>query len=71
MVRVAIGENRMKSVTATEAKQTMGLLLESVILEPVLVVKGKNRRPVAIVMSYRDYQKLVSEHQRREESKCL
>lgn len=48
----------MKSVSATEAKQMMGQLLESVILEPVLVVKGKNKRPVAVVLSYRDYEML-------------
>lgn len=51
----------MKSVTATEAKQLMGQLLESAILEPVLVVKGKNKRPVAVVLSYRDYRNLVTE----------
>lgn len=56
----------MKSVTATEAKQTMGLLLESAILEPVLVVKGKNKRPVAVVLSYRDYEKLLTEQTKEE-----
>lgn len=53
----------MKSLTATEAKQMMGQLLESAILEPVLVVKGKNRRPVVVVLSYREYEKLLSRSQ--------
>ncbi len=51
----------MKSVTATEAKQVMGQLLESAILEPVLVVKGKNRRPVAVVISYQAYKSIQQE----------
>lgn len=51
----------MKVVTATEAKQEMGQLLESAILEPVLIVKGKNKRPVAVVISYRDYRKIIGE----------
>lgn len=51
----------MKSVTATEAKQLMGQLLESAILEPVMVVKGKNKRPVAVVLSYQEYNKLTSD----------
>ncbi len=56
----------MKSVTATEAKQLMGQLLELAIREPVLVVKGKNKRPVAVVMSYKDYE-VLKEHSDSEE----
>lgn len=51
----------MKSVTATEAKQILGQVLESAILEPVLVVKGRNKRPVAVVVSYQEYKRLVGE----------
>lgn len=54
----------MKSVTATEAKQMMGQLLESAILEPILVLKGKNKRPVAVVLSFRDYEKLLAEQKK-------
>jgi len=50
----------MKSVTATEAKQKMGELLESAILEPVVVLKGKNKRPVVVVLSFKEYKKLLS-----------
>ena len=51
----------MKSITATEAKQKMGELLESAILEPIVVLKGKNKRPVAVVLSYREYKSLLTE----------
>ena len=54
-------KKKMKSFTATEAKQNMGQLFEDAIREPVLVVKGKNRRPTVVVMSHFDYENLVKQ----------
>ena len=46
----------MKTVSSTEIKNRLGQYLESTIGEPVLIEKAG--RPVAVVVSYAEYQRL-------------
>ena len=48
----------MRSVTATEAKNQLGQVLEEVITEPVTITKTGRR--VAVVVSWREYERLRS-----------
>lgn len=48
----------MKTVSAAEAKNRFGVLLESVQREPVRI--EKNGRPVAVVLSQTEYEKLAT-----------
>jgi prevent-host-death family protein len=48
----------MKTVNATEAKNSFGVLLEDVQKEPVTV--SKNGRDVAVMVSAKDYQANMS-----------
>lgn len=47
----------MKTVSATEIKNRLGVYLEESLLEPVVVQKAG--RPVAVVISYREYERLT------------
>lgn len=47
----------MRSVTASEAKQSMASVIESAAFEPVVIRKQK--RDVAVVLSMREYERLV------------
>jgi antitoxin Phd len=47
----------MKTVSSTEIKNRLGQYLESAIGEPVVVEKAG--RPVAVVLSYAEYQRLT------------
>jgi prevent-host-death family protein len=64
----------MKTMSAKDAKNSFGLLLDQARAEPVQV--EKHGRPVVVVMSVEEFEKLssartkgrqVSERQRREE----
>lgn len=46
----------MKDVTATEIKNRFGRVLESALLEPVAI--EKMGRPVAVLMSINEYERL-------------
>ncbi len=46
----------MKTVSSTEIKNRLGQYLETAVGEPVLVEKAG--RPVAVVLSYAEYQRL-------------
>ncbi len=46
----------MRSVTATEAKQNLGALLDSAQSEPVVIRRQK--RDIAVVLSPREYDRL-------------
>lgn len=46
----------MQTVTANQAKQSLGQLLDTVQREPVLI--QKHNRPTAVIMSIRDYDRL-------------
>ncbi len=46
----------MRSVTATEAKQNLGALIDSAQSEPVVIRRQK--RDVAVVLSPREYDRL-------------
>lgn len=48
----------MKSMTAKEAKNGFGLLLDTARAEPVTV--EKHGRPVVVVLSVEEYQRLCS-----------
>lgn len=47
----------MKEATATEAKNRFGHLLDEAMTEPVAI--DKNGRPVAVIMSFAEYQRLT------------
>ena len=55
---MAIGGITMKSMTAKEAKNGFGLLLDTARAEPVTV--EKHGRPVVVVLSVEEYQRLCS-----------
>jgi prevent-host-death family protein len=46
----------MRSVTATEAKQNLGALLDSAQSEPVVIRRQK--RDIAVILSAREYHRL-------------
>jgi len=46
----------MQTLTANQAKQSLGQLLDTVQREPVLI--QKHNRPTAVVLSIRDYDRL-------------
>jgi len=48
----------MKTVSATDAKTRFGQYLEKVHSEPVQI--QKKDRPVAVLISYEDYERLVA-----------
>lgn len=48
----------MKSAKATEVKNHFGEFLESVLIEPVVI--NKSGRPVAIMLSWREYERLAA-----------
>lgn len=50
----------MKSLTATEAKNSFGMLLDWARQEPVLI--EKQGRKVAVMLSVEEYQRLSSPH---------
>ena len=52
-----IGSLVMKETAATEAKNRFGRLLEMAMTEPVAI--GKNGRPVAVLLSFAEYQRLT------------
>lgn len=47
----------MRTVSASEAKQSLASVLEACVLEPVLIRKQK--RDVAVVMSMSEYERLT------------
>ena len=47
----------MKEVAATEAKNRFGHLLEMAMSEPVAI--EKKDRPVAVILSFAEYQRLI------------
>ena len=47
----------MKGTAATEAKNRFGLLMEKAMTEPVAI--EKKGRPVAVLLSYDEYQRLI------------
>lgn len=47
----------MRTVSASEAKQSLASVLEACVFEPVLIRKQK--RDVAVVMSVSDYERLT------------
>ncbi|QQC64335.1 type II toxin-antitoxin system Phd/YefM family antitoxin [Paraburkholderia ginsengisoli] len=47
----------MRTVTASEAKQTLASVIESAAREPVMIQRQK--RDVAVVMSVQEYERLV------------
>lgn len=47
----------MREAAATEAKNRFGQLLETALTEPVAI--EKKGRPVAVLMSFTEYQRLV------------
>jgi prevent-host-death family protein len=47
----------MKETAATEAKNRFGRLLEMAMTEPVAI--GKKGRPVAVLLSFTEYQRLM------------
>lgn len=46
----------MQSVSSTEIKNRLGQYIESALVEPVVIEKAG--RPVAVVLSYAEYQRL-------------
>jgi prevent-host-death family protein len=48
----------MRHVTATDAKQTLGAVLDDAQREPVVI--SRQNRDVAVVMSMRDYERLTA-----------
>ena len=46
----------MKMASATDIKNHFGQYLERSVLEPVII--GKTGRPVAVILSIRDYERL-------------
>jgi prevent-host-death family protein len=46
----------MRTVTATEAKQNLGALLDNAQSEPVLIRRQK--RDIAVILSAREYERL-------------
>lgn len=49
----------MKTRRATELSNKSGEILEQAQTEPVLVTKGKNLRPFAVIMSFDKYAQLT------------
>lgn len=49
----------MKTMSAREAKNAFGLLIDTARQEPVTV--EKHGRPVIVVMSFEDYQRLTGD----------
>jgi prevent-host-death family protein len=47
----------MQYVTATEAKQTLGSILDQVQREPVII--RRQNRDIAVLISPQDYQRLI------------
>lgn len=47
----------MKEATATEAKNRFGQILDQAMTEPVAI--DKNGRPVAVLLSFAEYQRLA------------
>ncbi len=59
----------MKYVSATEAKQHLGNVLDTAQREPVVIRKQK--RDVAVVLSMQDYQKLTASNREDFNRFCL
>lgn len=57
----------MKAIAAKEAKNNFGEMMDTVQREPITI--EKHGRPVAVVMSAREYKKLKLEHLRVEVKK--
>ncbi|WP_420347617.1 type II toxin-antitoxin system Phd/YefM family antitoxin [Pelagibius sp.] len=55
----------MKSMSAKEAKNGFGLLLDTARAEPVMI--EKHGRPVVVVLSTEEYERLLSRSFRRKE----
>ena len=51
-------DSGMKSMSAKEAKNDLGLLLDTARAEPVTI--EKDGRPVAVVLSTEEYERLVN-----------
>jgi antitoxin Phd len=51
-----LARKAMKTVSSSEMKNRLGQYLESTVAEPVLIEKAG--RPVAVVLSYGEYQRL-------------
>jgi antitoxin Phd len=47
----------MKTTSATEVKNRFGQVLESALIEPIAI--EKSGRPVAVLLSMREYQRLI------------
>ena len=52
----------MKEATATEAKNRFGHLIDMAMTEPVAI--DKNGRPVAVILSFAEYQRLADIEER-------
>jgi prevent-host-death family protein len=50
----------MKSMSAKDAKNAFGLLLDTARAEPVAI--EKHGRPVVVVLSIEEYERFVNEH---------
>ena len=48
----------MKEAAATDAKNRFGQLLDTAMSEPVAI--GKKGRPVAVLMSFAEYERLIA-----------
>jgi prevent-host-death family protein len=53
---LSIGDQRMRTVSATEAKQKLGALLDSAQREPVVIRRQK--RDIAVILSAQEYDRL-------------
>lgn len=56
----------MKSMSAKEAKNGFGLLLDTARAEPVMI--EKHGRPVVVVLSTEEYERLLSRSSRKKKS---
>lgn len=49
----------MKMISAREAKNAFGQLIESALVEPIVV--AKHGRPIVVVMRFDDFERLTQE----------
>lgn len=49
----------MQTRRATELSNKSGEILEQALQEPVVITKGRNERPIAVIISYAKYMQLT------------
>lgn len=49
----------MQTWSATDLNNRSGEMLEEAQAEPILIVKGKNKRKVAVILSYTHFNRLL------------